>query len=141
VISRIRSSWWARYSCRLTRRIHAPAAPAVPAATARPSDETISPVYSGCRIQRYGPSSTTSRAWAITERFLPKLRSDQTDHAVPATRSTSVATCRPVPERSPVSNGNANGSRVATTAATCAVRDVVVALAGPRRTYAQMISA
>jgi hypothetical protein len=108
-------------------------AAAVPARTASPSEEVISPVYSGCRIQRYGPASARSLACASTDTFGPSDRSDQTAQAVPAATRTLPAHSCAVPGEAEPSSGNTNGIIIAVTAAACAVTDRLVARAGPRR--------
>jgi hypothetical protein len=105
----------------------------VPASRASPSEDTISPVYSGCRTQRYGPRSTSTLACASTDTLRPRDRSDQTAQAVPAATSALPAHCWALPGGAVRSSGNANGTSIAVTAAACAVTDRLVALAGPRR--------
>jgi hypothetical protein len=105
----------------------------LPARTASPSEEAISPVYSGCRTQRYGPVSVSCLAWARTATFRPSDRSDQTAHAVPAAIRRLPAHWRAAPGGPARSSGKTNGVSVAVTAAACAVTDRLVAAAGPRR--------
>src|SRR5215813_10495912 len=95
-------------------------------AIATPSEDTISPVYSGCRTQRYGPRSTTSRACASTDMFRPSDRSDHTDHDMPHTSSTSETACLAGPGGVACRSGSANGIQVAATAATWAVAELLV---------------
>jgi hypothetical protein len=100
---------------------------------ASPSEDTISPVYSGCRTHRYGPPTTSFLACAITDRLRPRDRSDHTDHPVPTASSMSPAHCAAAPGGVARNSGNANGASMATTAAAWAVTDRPVAMAGPRR--------
>jgi hypothetical protein len=127
------SSRNARYAWRKQNPSQTATAGPVPASTASPSEDTISPEYSGCRTHRYGPRSARALACASTDTLRPSDRSDQTAQAVPPATRASPAHCRAPPGTAERSSGNANGTHIAVTAAACAVTDLLVALAGPRR--------
>ena len=127
------SSRSARYACRKQNPSQTASAGRVPASRASPSEDMISPVYSGCRTHRYGPRSTRTLACASTDTLRPSDRSDQTAQAVPPATSASPPHCWAPPGGAERSSGKANGTSIAVTAAACAVTDLLVALAGPRR--------